>query len=170
MLPAQPKRVAAAFFPAGDRIAVFDNDGTLWSEQPLYFQFFYSFDKIKQMAPQHPEWKTKEPFKSVFDGNIKGALASGEKGLFALMGATYGGISGDDFDKSVKEWADTATNPVKKKKYVEMIFQPMLELLQYLRANGFQTFIVSGGDISFHAGICRKGIWNSTTTGYRQFV
>jgi len=143
------KEGGSGFIPVTDRIAVFDNDGTLWSEQPLYFQFFYSFDKIKQMAPQHPEWKTKEPFKSVLEGNIKGALASGEKGLFAIMGATYGGMSGDSFDSSVNAWADTAMNPVKKKKYVDMIYQPMLELLQYLRVNGFQTFIVSGGDISF---------------------
>ncbi len=143
------KEGSSGFIPAGDRIAVFDNDGTLWSEQPLYFQLFYSFDKIKQVAPQHPEWKTKEPFKSVLEGNLKGVLSSGEKGLFTIMGATFGGMNGDAFDKSVKEWADTATNPVTHKKYTEMIFQPMVELLQYMRANGFQTYIVSGGDISF---------------------
>lgn len=139
----------AGFIPVNDRIAVFDNDGTLWSEQPLYFQFFYSFDKIRQMAPQHPEWKTNEPFKSILAGNIKSALASGEKGLMSIMGATFSGMSADNFDSSVKQWADTAKHPITKKKYTEMIYQPMLELLQYLRANGFQTFIVSGGDISF---------------------
>jgi len=140
---------STGFIPQNDRIAVFDNDGTLWSEQPLYFQFFFSFDKIRQMAPQHPEWKTKEPFKSVLEGDIKSVLASGEKGLLTIMGATFGGMSAEAFDSSVKAWADTAVNPVKKIKYVDMIYQPMVELLQYLRANGFQTFIVSGGDISF---------------------
>ncbi len=143
------KEGGSSFIPVTDRIAVFDNDGTLWSEQPLYFQLFYVFDEIRQMAPQHPDWKTNEPFKSVLEGNIKAALASGEKGLIAMMSATLAGMSADQFDKSVKEWADTAMNPVKKKKYVDMIFQPMVELLQYLRANGFQTFIVSGGDITF---------------------
>ena len=137
------------FIPVNDRIAVFDNDGTLWSEQPLYFQFFYSFDKIRQMVPQHPEWKTNEPFKSILAGNIKSALASAEKGLMSIMGVTFSGMSADNFDSSVKQWADTAKHPITKKKYTEMIYQPMLELLQYLRANGFQTFIVSGGDISF---------------------
>jgi phosphoglycolate phosphatase-like HAD superfamily hydrolase len=139
----------AGFIPVNDRITVFDNDGTLWSEQPLYFQFFYSFDKIRQMSPQHPEWKTKEPFKSILAGDIRSALASGEKGLMSIMGATFSGMSADKFDSSVKQWADTAKHPITKKNYTEMIYQPMLELLQYLRANGFQTFIVSGGDISF---------------------
>ncbi|HEY6977280.1 MAG TPA: HAD family hydrolase, partial [Chitinophagaceae bacterium] len=137
------------FIPVSDRIATFDNDGTLWAEQPLYFQFFYSFDRIKEMAPQHPEWKTKEPFKSVLAGDIKKALASGEKGLMAIMGSTFSGMSGDVFNTSVKQWADTAQHPITKKKYTDMIYQPMLELLNYLRANGFQTFIVSGGDIDF---------------------
>src|SRR6478735_3753469 len=137
------------FIPVNDRIAVFDNDGTLWSEQPLYFQFFYSFDKIREMAPQHPEWKTKEPFKSILDGDIKSALASGEKGLMSIMGATFSGMTGDAFESSVEQWSDTAKHPVTRKKYTEMIYQPMLELLQYLRANSFQTFIVSGGDIDF---------------------
>ncbi|MGC7380957.1 haloacid dehalogenase-like hydrolase, partial [Xanthomonas citri pv. citri] len=115
----------AGFIPVNDRIAVFDNDGTLWSEQPLYFQFFYSFDKIRQMAPQHPEWKTNEPFKSILAGNIKSALASGEKGLMSIMGATFSGMSADNFDSSVKQWADTAKHPITKKKYTEMIYQPM---------------------------------------------
>lgn len=143
------KEGGTGFIPVNERIATFDNDGTLWAEQPLYFQFFYSFDKIRQMAPQHPEWKTKEPFKSVLEGDIKKALASGEKGLMAIMGITYSGMSGDAFDSSVKAWADSAKHPVTKKRYIDMIYQPMLELLQYLRANNFQTFIVSGGDISF---------------------
>jgi hypothetical protein len=140
---------SAGFIPANDRIAVFDNDGTLWAEQPLYFQLFFVFDRIKQMAPQHPEWKDKEPFRSVLAGNIRGALASGNEGIGALMAATFTGMSGDTFDSSVKAWADTARHPVTKRRYTEMVYQPMLELLNYLRANGFQTFIVSGGDISF---------------------
>jgi hypothetical protein len=143
------KEGSAGFIPVNDRIAVFDNDGTLWSEQPLYFQLFFVFDRIKQMAPQHPEWKDREPFKSVLTGNIKGALASGNEGLVALMTATFTGMSGDAFDSSVKTWADSAKHPVTKRRYIEMVYQPMLELLNYLRANGFQTFIVSGGDIDF---------------------
>lgn len=143
------KEGSSGFIPVGDRIAVFDNDGTLWSEQPLYFQFFFVIDKIKQMAPQHPEWKTKEPFKSILAGNLKGALAGGEKAILAMLATTSTGMNSDIYNQSVKEWADTATHPVTHKKFTEMIFQPMLELLQYLRANGFQTFIVSGGEISF---------------------
>ncbi len=143
------KEGSTGFVPVNDRIAVFDNDGTLWSEQPLYFQVFYTFDKVRQMAPQHPQWKTQEPFKSVLAGNIKGVLASGEKGLIEMVGVTATGMTSDEYHKSVKAWADTATHPLTKKKYTEMIFQPMLELLQYLRTNGFQTFIVSGGEISF---------------------
>jgi len=115
----------------------------------LYFQFFFVIDRIKEMAPQHPEWKTKEPFKSILEGDMKKALASGEKGLMAMMNATFGGMTGDQFDKLVKDWVATAKHPISKKAYTEMIYQPMLELLNYLRANGFQTFIVSGGDIDF---------------------
>ena len=143
------KEGSAGFVPAGDRIAVFDNDGTLWSEQPLYFQFFFAFDRAKQLAPQHPEWNNKEPFKSALSGNIKGVFASGNEGVGDLMAATFTGTSGDAFDKLVKAWIDTARHPFTKKAYNEMVFQPMLELLNYLRANGFKTFIVSGGDLAF---------------------
>jgi hypothetical protein len=146
---AATKDGGTGFIPVNDRIAVFDNDGTLWAEQPLYFQFFFVIDRIREMAPQHPEWKTKEPFKSVLGGDMKKALASGEKGLMAMMNATFGGMTGDQFDKQVKDWVATAKHPVSKKAYTEMIYQPMLELLNYLRANSFQTFIVSGGDIDF---------------------
>jgi hypothetical protein len=148
-ITAAAKDGGTGFIPVNDRIAIFDNDGTLWAEQPLYFQFFFVIDRIKEMAPQHPEWKTKEPFKSVLEGNMKKALASGEKGLMAMMNATFGGMTGDQFDKQVKDWVATAKHPISKKAYTEMIYQPMLELLNYLRANGFQTFIVSGGDIDF---------------------
>lgn len=148
-ITAATKDGGSGFIPSADRIAVFDNDGTLWSEQPLYFQFMFVLDKIKQMAPQHPEWKIKEPLKSVLAGNLKGALASDEKGLLEMVALTSTGMNSDQYDKSVKEWTDTARHPITKKKYTEMIFQPMLELMQYLRTNGFQTFIVSGGEISF---------------------
>jgi hypothetical protein len=106
--------VSKNFIPVNDRIAVFDNDGTLWAEQPLYFQFFFVFDRIKEMAPRHPEWKTEEPFKSVLAGDIKSALASGEKGLVAMMAATFSGMTGDQFDQQVKDWVATATHPVSK--------------------------------------------------------
>ncbi|HVY73253.1 MAG TPA: HAD family hydrolase [Puia sp.] len=138
-----------SFIPESDRIAVFDNDGTLWSEQPLYFQFFFAFDRIKQMAPQHPQWKNQEPYKSLLNGNMKGVMATGEKGLIALMATTFAGMNSEEFNNQVSAWADTAKNPVTGKRYIDMIFQPMLELLNLLRANGFKTFIVSGGDIDF---------------------
>lgn len=139
----------AGFIPEQDRIAVFDNDGTLWSEQPLYFQFMFVLDRVKELAPQHPDWKTKEPFKSVITGDLKTALASGEKGLAAMLAATSAGMTTDEYTQLVKTWMATAVHPVTKKHYNEMIFQPMLELLQLLRTNGFQTFIVSGGEADF---------------------
>ncbi|HEX4850569.1 MAG TPA: HAD family hydrolase, partial [Puia sp.] len=143
------KEGSSGFIPVNDRIAVFDNDGTLWSEQPLYFQFIFSLDKIKEMATQHPDWKTKEPFKSILDGDVKKALAQGEKAYAALLGTTMAGMTSKAFDQSVKEWISNAKHPTTKRLYTEMVFQPMLELLNFLRANGFQTFIVSGGDIDF---------------------
>ncbi len=149
----------AGFIPVSDRIAVFDNDGTLWAEQPLYFQFFYCFERVRELAPQHPEWKNKEPFKSVLSADIKGALASGMKGLITLMGATMAGTSGKSFEKSVNEWAAKATHPITKKKFIDMVYQPMLELLSYMRANGFQTYIISGGDRDF------MRAWSQATYG-----
>lgn len=139
----------AAFIPVEDRIAVFDNDGTLWAEQPLYFQFIFAIDRIKDLAPKHPEWKTKEPFKSLLAGDIMKALAGGEKALIAILNASSTGMTGGEFDHIVKAWIDTARHPVTKKPYTSMIYQPMLELLEYMRANNFKTFIVSGGDIDF---------------------
>jgi len=132
-----------------ERIAVFDNDGTLWAEQPLYFQAIYIFDRIKELAPQHPEWKTKEPFASVLKDDTKGALAAGEHGLIEMAMATHAGITTDEFDKSVRDWITTARHPQTKRPYNEMVYQPMLEVLVYLRANGFKTCIVSGGGIDF---------------------
>ncbi|WP_193215022.1 HAD family hydrolase [Luteolibacter marinus] len=134
--------------PAG-RIATFDNDGCLWSEQPMYFQAFYIFDRIKALAPEHPEWKEKEPFASVLKGDVKAALAGGEKALLEMAMATHAGLTDEEFRKVVRDWLDTARHPKTGMAYDKMIFQPMLELLAYLRAEGFKTFIVSGGGIDF---------------------
>ena len=137
------------FVPPEARIATFDNDGTLWSEQPVYAQVFFILDRIKALAPQHPEWKTEEPFASVLKGDMKGVMASGKKGLMQLVAATHAGMSTDDFEEIVTRWIATAKHPETDKLFTEMVFQPMLELLAYLRANGFKTFIVSGGGIEF---------------------
>ena len=137
------------FVPKAKRVATFDNDGCLWSEQPIYFQLIYASDRIKELAPKHPEWKTKEPFASLLKGDMKGALAGGEKALFEIIAATHAGISAEEFAASVKKWLATARHPKTKLPYNRMVFQPMLELLTYLRANGFKTFIVSGGGIDF---------------------
>ncbi len=131
------------------RIAVFDNDGTLWAEQPLYFQAIFIFDQIKTLAPKHPEWKTKEPFASVLKGDTKAVLAGGKKALLPLVAATHAGMTTEEFNQSVHNWITTARHPKTKRLYSEMVFQPMLEVLNYLRANGFKTFIVSGGGIDF---------------------
>jgi phosphoglycolate phosphatase-like HAD superfamily hydrolase len=137
------------FVPVAERIATFDNDGTLWSEQPMYFQAFFIFDRIMALAPQHPEWSDKEPFASVLKGDVKSALAGGEKALVALMSAAHSGMTTEEFEKSVTDWIATARHPKTGKPFTEMVFQPMLEVLDYLRANGFKTFIVSGGGIEF---------------------
>ena len=132
-----------------ERIAVFDNDGTLWSEQPAYFQFAFAIDRVKAMAPEHPEWKDAEPFKSILAGDLKGALASGEKGLGQIMAATHAGMTTDEFAGTVRDWIATARHPKFDRPYNELIYQPMVELLAYLRANDFKTFIVSGGGVEF---------------------
>jgi hypothetical protein len=128
-----------AFVPEAERIATFDNDGTLWSEQPMYFQAFFIFDRIKALAPQHPEWETKEPFASVLKGDVKAALAGGEKALLEMAMATHAGMDTVEFEQVVADWVKTARHPKTGKPYTEMVFQPMLELLDYLRANGFKT-------------------------------
>ncbi len=143
------KEGSADFVPVPERIATFDNDGCLWSEQPMYFQAFYIFDRIKVLAPQHPEWKDREPFASVLTGDLKGALAAGEKGLLEMAMATHAGMTSEEFSGVVGDWLATARHPKTGMRYDRMIFQPMLELLAYLRANGFKTFIVSGGGIDF---------------------
>ena len=137
------------FVPVAERIAVFDNDGCLWSEQPMYFQAFFIFDRIKQLAPQHPEWKDEEPFASVLKGDIKSALAGGEHALIEMGMATHADTTTEEFEKIVTYWITTAKHPKTGRLFTEMIFQPMLEVLSYLRANGFKTFIVSGGGIEF---------------------
>lgn len=140
---------APTFVAPSDRIAVFDNDGTLWSEQPLYFQGMFVLDRIKAMAPQHPEWKDKQPFKSILAGDMKTALAGGETALAEMMVATHSGMTTDEFAAQVKDWLVTARHPRFKRPYTDLVFQPMIELLGYLRDNGFKTFIVSGGGIEF---------------------
>jgi hypothetical protein len=137
------------FVPVSQRIATFDNDGTLWAEQPMYFQIAFVFDRVKATAPQHPEWTTKEPFASLLKGDMKGVLASGEQGLLEMLVATHSGMTTDEFEKIVTDWLATARHPKTKRLYTEMVYQPMLELLAYLRANGFKTYIVSGGGIEF---------------------
>lgn len=137
------------FVPPPERIAVFDNDGTLWAEQPMYSQVFFVVDRVKALAPQHPEWKTTEPFASVLRGDIKGAMAGGEKSILALVAATSTGMSSAEFDSLVRDWIATAKHPRFNQPYTAMVYQPMLELMAYLRANGFKTFIVSGGGMSF---------------------
>jgi len=137
------------FVPVPERIATFDNDGTLWNEEPLPVQLFFLIDRVKVLAPQHPEWKTQEPYASLLKGDAKGVMASGEKGLMELIMATHTGMTTVEFEKIVNDWITTAKNPKTGKLFTEMTFQPMLEVLAYLRANGFKTYIVSGGGIEF---------------------
>jgi phosphoglycolate phosphatase-like HAD superfamily hydrolase len=139
----------ADFVPAEQRIATFDNDGTLWCEQPVYFQLAFAFDRVKAMAPQHPEWKTTQPFKGLLDKDMKALVASGEKGLMQIMAATHASMTTDDFSKAVRDWTVSARHPRFNRPYTELVYQPMLELLAYLRANGFKTFVVSGGGVEF---------------------
>lgn len=137
------------FVPVSGRIAVIDNDGTLWTEQPLYFQALYVFDRIKKMAPDHPNWKTKEPYSSVLRGDLKGALAGGEKALLEMTMATHAGLTVEEFAESVRQYLARAIHPTTKRPLTKMVFQPMLELLDLLRAGEFKIFIVSGGGIDF---------------------
>ena len=137
------------FVPVPERIATFDNDGTLWAEQPMYFQAFFVFDRIKLLAQQHPEWREKEPFASVLNGDVKAALAGGEHALLEMAMATHAGMTTEEFEKIVTDWITTAKHPKTDRLFTEMVYQPMIEVLAYLRANGFKTFIVSGGGIEF---------------------
>jgi phosphoserine phosphatase len=137
------------FVAPAERIAVFDNDGTLWAEQPLYFQLLFAIDRIRAIAPKHPEWTTKEPFASLLKGDTKQALAGGEHAILEILAASHTGITTEEFQTIVKDWLKTARHPVSKRPYTNMVYQPMLEVLRYLRANGFKTFIVSGGGVEF---------------------
>ncbi len=137
------------FVPVAERIATFDNDGTLWTEQPVYFQVAFAIDRVKALAPQRPEWKTLEPFKSVLADDKAALAAMGEKGLLEIMAATHAGLTTAEFTKAVNDWIATARHPRFDRLYSDLVYQPMLELLAYLRANQFKTFIVSGGGIEF---------------------
>lgn len=137
------------FIPEEKRIACFDNDGSLWGEQPLYFQLLYAIDQVKSQAADHPEWKDQQPFKAVLEGDVKTALAGGEHAIVELIMATHANITTNEFQERVAGWIKTAKHPTTGKLYTKMVYQPMLELLDYLRANGYKTFIVSGGGIDF---------------------
>ena len=143
------KEGAPDFVPVAERIAVFDNDGTLWSEQPGYFQLLFALDRIKKLAPEHPEWQTTEPFKSVLAGDMQGLAATGMKGLEQVIAATHTGITTEEFAAIAKDWVSNAQHPTLKRPFKECVYQPQIELLEYLRANGFKTYIVSGGGIEF---------------------
>jgi len=137
------------FVPVPERIAVFDNDGTLWSEKPVYFQLFFAMDRVKELAADHPEWKTTQPFQAVLENDMEALAASGERGILEIVMATHAGGTTDEFAAIVSDWIDEARHPRFDRPYNDLVFQPMLELLDYLRANGFKTFIVSGGGIEF---------------------
>jgi phosphoglycolate phosphatase-like HAD superfamily hydrolase len=137
------------FVPVPARIATFDNDGTLWTEQPYYFQAAFAIDRIKAMAPQHPEWKTRQPFKALLEVDKKALAAAGKDGLLQIVAATHAGMTVEEFTRTVNDWTATARHPRFNRPYTDLVFQPMLELLAYLRANGFKTFIVSGGGVEF---------------------
>ena len=132
-----------------ERIAVFDNDGTLWSEKPVYFQLLFALDRVKELAPEHPEWKTTQPFQAALERDMHSLAKAGEKGLIELVMATHAGLTTTEFSDIVKAWLKTAKHPTLNKPYTKLVFKPMLELLDYLRANDFKTFIVSGGGIEF---------------------
>jgi phosphoglycolate phosphatase-like HAD superfamily hydrolase len=139
----------ADFVPVEERIATFDNDGTLWCEQPTYVQVAFALDRVKALAPRHPEWKTTQPYAAVLDNDQKLLAEAGEKGLIEIIETTHAGMSVEEFSKTVTDWLAVARHPRFKRPYTDLVYQPMLELLDYLRANGFKTFIVSGGGVEF---------------------
>jgi hypothetical protein len=143
------KEGSADFVPASERIATFDNDGTLWCEQPMYFQLLFALDRVKTLAPRHPEWRDKEPFASLLKGDLRNALAGGDKAILEIVMATHAGMTTDEFESIVKDWIAKAKHPKTGRPLTEMVYQPMLQLLVYLRANGFKTYIVSGGGVEF---------------------
>jgi phosphoglycolate phosphatase-like HAD superfamily hydrolase len=137
------------FVPAAERIAAFDNDGTLWCEQPLDFQSLFFMDRVKRLAPQHPEWKGKQPFAALLRGDVKSVLAAGGRALLQAIAAAHAGMTANEFDKVVKNWLAVARHPKFKRLYVDMVYQPMVELLGYLRANDFKTYVVSDDGVEF---------------------
>jgi len=143
------KKGGSQFVPPMDRIAVFDNDGTLWAEQPFYFQGLFVFDRVRALAPKHPDWREKQPFKAVLEKDMKTLAAAGLHGLIELVMATHAGMTTEEFERIVKDWLATARHPKFNRAYTDLVYQPMLELLSYLRANDFRTYIVSGGGIEF---------------------
>jgi phosphoserine phosphatase len=138
-----------SFVPPAERIAVFDNDGTLWTEQPLYFQLAFVLDRLRELVPKHPEWRTTEPYRSALDGDLAGLASAGERGLVELLAVTHAGVTNDEFSRAVGSWLETARHPRFGRPYTELAYVPMQELLRYLRANGFKTFVVSGGGVEF---------------------
>lgn len=140
---------SADFVPVAERIAVFDNDGTLWAEQPVYVQMLFAVDRVRALGSRHPEWNLEEPFASLLKGDMSGVTASGEAGVAALVAATHAGMTTEEFSQIVREWLATARHPTTGRRLTEMAYQPMIELLAYLRENGFKTFIVSGGGVDF---------------------
>lgn len=140
---------SAHFVDEDDRIATFDNDGTLWVEQPMYTQLAFAFERVKAMADDHPEWKTTQPFQAVLEGDMKTLGEAGDKGILEIVAATHSGMSTEDFEKITTDWLATAKHPKLDKPYTELVYQPMLELIDYLQDNDFETFIVSGGGIEF---------------------
>lgn len=151
-----------SFVPQPERIATFDNDGTLWTEQPVYTQMAFVLDRVKALAPQHPEWKQQQPFKAILQGDLKTLAASGEKGMMQVVMATHTGMTTQDFEVTVKDWISTAKHPRFHRPYTECVYQPMLELMAFLRANGFKTYITSGGGVEFHAALDRAGVRHSS--------
>jgi phosphoserine phosphatase len=137
------------YVPPEQRIATFDNDGTLWGEQPMYFQAFFTLDRVKALAPQHPEWKDRQPFKALLENDRKALLASGEKGVLEVLMASHAGVTTQEFERIVKDWLGAAKHPRFNRPFTDLVYQPMLELLAYLRENGFKTYIVSGGGVEF---------------------
>jgi phosphoserine phosphatase len=137
------------YVPPEQRIATFDNDGTLWTEQPMYFQGFFALDRVKALAPQHPEWKDRQPFKAILENDRKALLESGEKGAMEVLMTSHAGVTTQEFERIVKDWLATARHPRFNRPFTDLVFQPMLELLAYLRTNDFKTFIVSGGGVEF---------------------
>ena len=137
------------FVPPEDRIAVFDNDGTLWAEQPMYFQFFFMLDQLKAAAPKHPEWKSNAAFKALMAHDSRALAAMGQKPVLELLATANSGMSVTQYDKTIRDWLATAKHPKFNRPYTDLVYVPMQELLTYLRANDFKTFTMSGGSVEF---------------------